>query len=418
MNAIFEQLHQALGTDSSALPWLDLSLRLGFILILAILVYLLATRFLLRFIESILEATDSAIAKVLVGQHIFRRLLHIFPALVIYQLAPTLLADWPSIAKFLRVISQLYLVLMCTLFFDALVNAALEIYRRYEVSKHIPIKSFAQVIKLIIYGIAVIICISIVLGRSPVQLIAGLGAMTAVLMLVFRDPILGLVAGLQLTSNRMVARGDWIEMPKYGVDGDVLDIALTTVKIKNFDNTVTTVPTQALINDSFKNWQAMQRSGGRRIKRAIYIDMNSIRFCDEDMLAHFDNIALLRDYLARKREELKDANSEVDPASLANGRRLTNIGTLRAYIEAYLRSRSDINTDLTFLIRQLKPGPNGLPIELYVFSSEKRWIQYEGIQADIFDHILAIIPEFGLRLFQEPSGHDFQAGIHQHSPLS
>ena len=228
-------------------------------------------------------------------------------------------------------------------------------------------------------------------------------------MLVFRDPILGLVAGLQLTSNRMVARGDWIEMPKYGVDGDVLDIALTTVKVRNFDNTVTTVPTQALINDSFKNWQAMQVSGGRRIKRAINIDLSSIRFCDDELLQRFAQIDLLKDYLTFKGEQLKEANGDLTTG--INSRRLTNIGTFRAYIEAYLRNHPEINTHLTFLIRQLKPTSAGLPLEIYVFSREKRWVHYEGIQSDIFDHILAVVPEFDLRVFQEPSGLDFRRGL-------
>ena len=246
MEKLFDLLHKVLGTSGEAIN-VDLALRLSVVLIAAVIVYFLATRFVLRFIKAILEKTENATAQVLVKQHIFRRLLHIFPALVIFELSPQVLLGWPTLTEFLRIVSLLYLVIMVTLFIDAVINAALEIYRRYEVSKHIPIKSFSQVLKLIVYFMAIVICISIILGRSPLQLIAGLGAMTAVLMLVFRDPILGLVAGLQLTSNRMVARGDWIEMPKYGVDGDVLDIALTTVKVKNFDNTITTIPTYSLI---------------------------------------------------------------------------------------------------------------------------------------------------------------------------
>ncbi len=409
MQSISDTIYATIGADSSLAPALDLGARVGIILLAATLVYLLATRFLLPFIESLLSKTENAIADVLVRQHIFRRLLHIFPALVIYELSAHLLAQWPASADALRIASQLYLVLMVTLFLDAVINAGLEIYRRYDISKHIPIKSFTQVLKLILYFLATVVCISILLGRSPVQLIAGLGAMTAVLMLVFRDPILGLVAGLQLTSNRMVARGDWIEMPKYGVDGDVLDIALTTVKVRNFDNTVTTVPTQALINDSFKNWQAMQVSGGRRIKRAINIDLSSIRFCDDELLQRFAQIDLLKDYLTFKGEQLKEANGDLTTG--INSRRLTNIGTFRAYIEAYLRNHPEINTHLTFLIRQLKPTSAGLPLEIYVFSREKRWVHYEGIQSDIFDHILAVVPEFDLRVFQEPSGLDFRRGL-------
>lgn len=409
MQSISDFIYSLVGADSSFAPLLDLSARVSLILTAAVLAYFLATRFLLRFIESLLSKTENAIADVLVRQHIFRRLLHIIPALVIFELATHLLSAWPTAANLVKIASQLYLVLMVTLFLDAVINAGLEIYRRYDISKHIPIKSFTQILKLFIYFLATVICISILLGKSPVQLIAGLGAMTAVLMLVFRDPILGLVAGLQLTSNRMVARGDWIEMPKYGVDGDVIDIALTTVKVRNFDNTITTVPTQALINDSFKNWQAMQVSGGRRIKRAINIDLSSIRFCDETMIENYKKIDLLKDYLSFKDDQLKAANADFTQG--INSRRLTNIGTFRAYIEAYLRSHPEINTHLTFLIRQLKPTSTGLPLEIYVFSREKRWIHYEGIQSDIFDHILAVVPEFDLRLYQEPSGLDFRKGL-------
>ncbi len=389
----------------------DMLLTVAGIVILAgacIIAYWIAVRFLLRFVESLLLKAGGERNKVLVEQHVFKRLAHIFPALLIFRLSGQLFEHASSIANFLVVSSQLYLILMIALFADSVVNALLNIYRTFELSKQVPVKSFAQVLKLLIYFVAILSAISIVLGKSPLTLLTGLGAMTAVLMLVFRDPILGLVAGLQLTSNKMVARGDWIEMPKYGVDGDVIDIALTTVKVKNFDNTITTVPTQALINDSFKNWQAMQQSGGRRIKRAVCIDLNSISFCDEAMIESFKQISLLNSYLTTKQRELEKHNVDIDSSSLANGRRLTNVGTFRAYVEAYLRNHPQINTNLTFLVRQLKPTAQGLPIEIYVFSRDKRWAVYESIQADIFDHILAVVPEFGLRVFQEPTGFDFR----------
>ena len=391
--------------------WLATAAGIAVLVVACLISYWIAVRFLLRFVESLLLKAGGERNQILVEQHVFKRLAHIFPALIIYSLSEQLFEHATSIANFLVVASQLYLILMIALFADAVINALLKIYRTFELSKQVPIKSFAQVIKLVIYFFAVLTSIALVLGQSPLTLLTGLGAMTAVLMLVFRDPILGLVAGLQLTSNRMVARGDWIEMPKYGVDGDVQEIALTTVKVKNFDNTVTTVPTQALINDSFKNWQAMQQSGGRRIKRAINIDLNSIRFCDQEMIERLKKISLLEGYIQEKEAELAKHNADLDLSSSANGRKLTNIGTLRAYIEAYLRDHPQINTSLTFLIRQLKPTAQGLPLEIYVFSKEKRWISYEGIQSDIFDHILAIVPEFGLRVFQEPSGYDFNQTV-------
>ena len=244
--------------------------------------------------------------------------------------------------------------------------------------------------------------ISLVIGQSPGLLIGGLGAMTAVLMLIFKDPILGFMGGIQLSANQMVQRGDWIEMPKYGADGDVLEVALTTVKVQNFDKTITTVPTYALISESFKNWRGMSESGGRRIKRAINIDMSSIRFCDDAMLERLSKIHYMADYLTEKRREIETwtATHEGEPATSLHPRRLTNIGTFRAYIVAYLRHHPKIHPQLTFLVRQLAPTVHGLPLEVYVFSTDQNWINYEGIQSNIFDHLLAVVPEFDLRVYQ------------------
>jgi miniconductance mechanosensitive channel len=237
--------------------------------------------------------------------------------------------------------------------------------------------------------------------------------MTAVVMLVFRDAILGFVAGIQLSANQMVSPGDWIEMPKYGADGDVLEVALTTVKVRNWDKTITTIPTYALISESFKNWRGMKESGGRRIKRAIHIDMHSIRFCDEPMLQRFSKIEFVSEHLARKRQEIAHWNADrgVDDSAPINGRRLTNIGTFRAYLIAYLRAHPMIHQEMTFLVRQLAPTPHGLPLEIYVFSRDQVWANYEGIQADIFDHVLAVAPEFDLRIFQTPTGGDVRAAL-------
>ena len=229
-------------------------------------------------------------------------------------------------------------------------------------------------------------------------------------MLLYRPAILGFVAGIQLAANKMVSVGDWIEMPKYGADGDVLEVALTTVKVQNWDKTITTIPTYALISESFKNWHGMTASGGRRIKRAVNVDMSSIRFCDVEMLERFEKIQYISEYIEGKKAELEAFNQSenVDHASLANGRRMTNIGTFRAYVEAYLRHHPMINMEMTFLVRQLAPTQYGLPIEIYVFSKDKVWANYEGIQSDIFDHILAVVPEFDLRVYQNPTGADFR----------
>jgi miniconductance mechanosensitive channel len=380
------------------------------ILLVAVIAHFIAKRIILRAVEGMIKRTTTNRDDILVRRKVFNPLVHLVPSLVIYTLTPLFIEGYDTFVSAVLTICYIYSVVMFTLFLDALLDAGLEIYRTFERSRHLPIKSFIQVIKIAIYFVAIISIISLIIGQSPLKLVAGLGAMTAVLMLVFKDPILGFVAGLQLSSNRMVARGDWIEMPKYSLDGDVIEIALTTVKVRNFDNTITTIPTQTLITDSFKNWRGMQQSGGRRIKRALNIDMSSVHFLNEDELTRLSKIALLKDYLDKKRDELAKDNdgADVDMNMLANGRRLTNVGTFRAYIQAYLNQRPDINKNLTFLVRQLKPGDNGLPIEIYVFSAEKRWIQYEGIQADIFFHIIAVAPEFGLRLFQNPTGADMR----------
>jgi miniconductance mechanosensitive channel len=248
----------------------------------------------------------------------------------------------------------------------------------------------------------------VLFGKNPGFFLGGLGAFTAVIMLIFKDSILGFVAGIQLTRNDMVRIGDWIEMPKYNADGDVIDVSLNTVKVQNWDKTIATIPTYVLMTDSFRNWRGMADSGGRRIKRALYIDMNSIKFCTEQMLDRFARFEFIRDYIDRKRKEVADYNVEnhVDDSQLVNGRRLTNVGTFRAYVEAYLRNHPKVHQDMTFLIRQLAPTEHGLPLEIYVFSNDQVWANYEAIQSDIFDHVLAVVPQFDLRVFQTPSGMD------------
>jgi len=303
-----------------------------------------------------------------------------------------------------------YMIVIGILVIDSLLDAFLEIYRTFEVAKEIPIRGFIQIVKLAVIFIGGIFVLSLVLSKTPFYFLSGLGALTAVLMLIFKDSILGFVAGIQLISNKMVARGDWIEMPKYDADGDVLDVSLTTVKVSNWDKTVTTIPTYALISESFKNWRGMQESGGRRIKRAVYIDMNSIKFCTDEMLTRFASIRFISEYIEKKRKEVSEHNKSlnIDNSDLVNGRHLTNIGSFRAYVISYLRNHPMINRDMTFLVRQLASADHGLPIEIYVFCKDKVWANYEAIQADIFDHILAIVPEFDLRVFQNPSGSDFR----------
>lgn len=285
-----------------------------------------------------------------------------------------------------------------------------QVYQRSEISKKRPIKGYLQGILIVLYLVGATSMIAVLIDRSPWMLFSGLGAMTAVLLLVFKDSLLSLVAGIQLTANDLIRVGDWIEMPQFNTDGDVIEIALHNVKVQNWDRTITVIPAHKFLENSFKNWRGMQESGGRRIKRSLFIDLNSVRFLNEEDVKNFSHIKLIEGYLRDKIEEIGRFNKGLDQASThvgANLRRLTNIGTFRAYVAHYLKSHPGIHQSLTFLIRHLEPGPEGLPLEIYVFTNNTDWAVYEGIQADIFDHLLAVLPEFGLRVFQKPSGRDF-----------
>jgi len=338
------------------------------------------------------------------------RMTLIVPALIIHLFIPAVLNGYAKAMAVARSALEIYFIVVIILVLDALINTLHDIYATLPVSREIPLKGFAQVLKIILFGAGLILVISAILGQSPIFLISGLGALTAVLMLIFKDPILGFTAGIQLTSNRMLKNGDWIEMPKYGANGDVLDVTLTTVKVQNWDNTITTIPTYALINDSFKNWRGMQESQGRRIMRSIYIDMNSIAFCTPEMLERFSLINDIADYMQRKFQEIEQHNTDLGEQAqyAANRRRLTNIGTFRAYAKAYLRNHPMINTDMTLMVRQLAPNQHGLPLEVYAFCRDKAWVNYEEVQADIFDHFLAIASEFDLKIYQYPTGNDIQ----------
>ncbi len=385
---------------------------LAALLVLAILFDLLAKRLLLRIVVALARRSQVSWDDVLVDQKVFRRLAQIAPALVILSgigLVPDLNDE---LVQLIRNVTSGYLVLMLTLSITAAISAANTIYETYPIARERPMKGVAQLLQIIIVVIGGVMVVAAVMDRSPLLLLSGLGAMTAILLLVFKDTIMGLVASVQLTANDMVRVGDWIEMPQYGADGDVIDVALHTVKIQNWDKTITTVPTHKLIAESFKNWRGMSASGGRRIKRSVHIDKNSIRFLSREEIQRFKGFALLTDYIHDKEQELADYNSGLSNAGAAsvNQRNLTNVGTFRAYILNYLRQHPDIHHDnMTLLVRQLPPGPEGLPIEIYCFTTTTGWVEYEDIQADIFDHLLAVAGEFGLRLFQKPAGTDLAA---------
>jgi miniconductance mechanosensitive channel len=374
------------------------------VLVLALVADLVAKRVLVRAVVGLTERTETQWDNVVAERRVFHRLAHLAPALVIYLGAPGVLDVGVTATTLVQAACLLYMIVVVVSVLDGALNALVDLIRVTRFGERLPLTTFAQVVKLVLYGLAGIAALSILMDESPALLFSGLGAMTAVLMLIFKDPILGFVGGIQLSANQMVRRGDWIEMPMYGADGDVLEVALTTVKVQNFDKTITTIPTYALISESFKNWRGMAESEGRRIKRAIHLDLNSIKFCDDALLTRLTRVPYMADYLAQKRQEIDTWNGGHDEGSstAVHPRRLTNIGTFRAYTVAYLRHRPDIHQEMTFLVRQLAPTPHGVPIEVYVFSRDQNWVNYEAIQSDIFDHLLAVLPEFDLRAYQIP----------------
>lgn len=370
------------------------------------LAYLFASRILLASLSKLFKHTVTHLDDILIEHGVFTRLAYVAPLLVIYLFADL----FGEYSQFIRQWLSVFLVIVIILIMNALLLAVHSIYRQTKYAKVLNIKSYLQVSKLILNILAAIVVISILIDRSPIYLLSGIGALTAVLLLVFKDTILSFVASIQIHSNNLFKIGDWLEVPQLGADGDVIDIALHTVKIQNWDKTISVIPSHKLIGSSFKNWRGMSESGGRRIKRAIYIDQTSIRFCDEAMLKKFMTFDLLAPYLESKMAEIDISNSDknINMQTLVNGRRLTNLGTFRAYVEAYLKNHAMIHQKLTFLVRQLAPCEKGLAIEVYVFTTVTDWVAYEAIQSDIFDHLLAVLTEFELQVFQNPTGKNFE----------
>lgn len=393
---------------------LGFSATLAALLILVLLSGWASRRFLTPLLEEAVARSTIKWDDTLVEHLFFKRLAYLVPAVAVYLACDLIYPpESPSGILFKR-IALIFFVIISVRVLDAFLNAAHDIYRTHGATKTKPIRGYIQAITIVAYIMAGIFIVAIATNQSPWGILTVFGGLTAVLILVFKDTLLGFVASIQLSANDMVRVGDWIEMPKYGADGDVIDVSINTIKVRNWDKTIATIPTYALVSDSFKNWRGMTESGGRRIKRALFLDMNSVTFCNEEMLTRFGKIELLKPYLNSKRAEITTYNNahRGDPGSPLNDRQQTNIGVFRAYIVAYLRSHPKIRQDMTFLVRHLEPTAQGLPMEIYVFSSEQAWADYEAIQADIFDHILAAVPEFGLRIFQFPSGHDLKGALH------
>ena len=374
------------------------------ILAFSLIVYLVTRYVVIKTISHFFKKTSTDLDDILVEKGLFNRLSYLPPLFIIYNLNEIV----PEFNFFNRVLLALIAFIVITSV-NAFLSAASEIYSKSRYAGRLNIKSYLQVLKLIVNLFGIIIIIATLSGKSPVYLLSGIGALTAVLMLIFKDTILSLVSSIQISSNDLFKVGDWVEAPHFGADGDVIDIALHTIKIQNWDKTISVIPTHKLVDSSFKNWKGMSDSGGRRIKRSIKIDMNSVKFCTDAMIDKYRKFNVLSDYIDKKTQEINKYNSDkkLSDDSIINGRSLTNIGTFRAYIESYLRQNNNIHDEMTFLVRQLSPQSDGLPIEIYVFSNDTNWVNYESIQSDIFDHLLAIMPEFDLKVFQNPTGNDF-----------
>lgn len=381
------------GVVSHSSHEIDNVIMLGFIFLIALAIDYICRYIFLNMFKRLAQKTRNQWDDLIVERKIINKLMHIIPAILVYVLLPFAFPpNEPSkILGVLQIACEIYIIIVSLRFINASLNVIHDIYNLKESLKNKPLKGFIQLLQVCVYSIGVILIISVLINKSPITLLTGIGASAAILMLVFKDTILGFVAGIQLSANNMLQQGDWITMEKYGANGTVIEVTLNAVKVRNFDNTITTIPPYALVSDAFQNWRGMAESPGRRIKRSINIDMKSICFCTPEMIGKFHSMPLLTDYIHEAKEK---------------GLQLTNIGVFRIYLVNYLNSKPEISKELTCMVRQLQPTEKGIPLELYCFSAIKEWVSYENIQSDVFDHVLAIIPEFGLRVFQNVSGYD------------
>ena len=386
-------------------PLLNSLSILGILAVLSLVAFWITEKIIIKLLTKMLQKTSTQMDDILIKHNVFKRLTYVVPALIFYNFAY-------AVPQFTIMIQRASLVLMAIaglMVINSFLNALNDIYKKTKYHERLDINSYLQITKLIINILGSVVIVGIIINKDTTLLLSGLGAMTAVVMLIFKDTILSLVASVQISSNDLFKVGDWVEAPQFGADGDVVDIGLHTVKIQNWDKTISVIPTHKLIDSTFKNWRGMSESGGRRIKRSLFIDINSISLCSSETLEEYKKFELISEYIDRKQKEVSEHNqaNNIDTSELINGRRLTNIGTFRAYIEAYLKNNSLIHKEMTFLVRQLDPTEKGLPMQIYVFSNDIDWVRYEGIQSSIFDHLLAVVPEFGLRIFQNPTGKDF-----------
>lgn len=403
--SFIENLLSKVGLNENVTTYISEAISLITLIVITLVLYHAVLFVIRKTIYIFIEKSESKRDDILIKNKVFNRLCLLVPAYLIRFNIEAAVPSFPALSSTIILFTKIYEVFIYSRVIDAILSTLNDIYDTYEISKSKPIKGFIQVLKTIIYIVCVLLIIAILTNKELSNILIGLGTLSAVLMLVFKDPILGFVGGLQLTINDMLRIGDWIVMEKSKADGEVLEIGLTTVKVQNWDMTITTIPTYSLISDSFTNWRGMVNSGGRRIARSFVIDIDTVKFCTPEMLERFKKYQLVSQYVIDKEKEIEEYNkaNNIDDSNLVNGRRQTNLGIFRAYLNSYLANCPYINKDMTFMVRQLSPTETGVPIQIYAFSSNKAWVSYENIQSDIFDHVFAVVTMFDLKIYQKPS---------------
>jgi len=402
-------LMDKLGVNEQIALYLKFSVLIFLLLVFSFAAWYIAKRVIAASLNKIFLRTKVTWDDELVEQGVFNKFAHIAPAIVVNFGAPYVFGDFPELIPSIILATDIYIIAIIVWSINSVVSSLVSIFSKVDILKDKPLTSYSQLIKIIVFLIGFVLVFSLLLGQSPLAFLGAMGAATAVILLIFKDAILGFVASIQMSVYDMIRVGDWVSMPKYDADGDVIAINLTTVMVQNWDKTITTIPAHAFLADSFKNWRGMSDSGGRRIKRAIHIKISSIRFCDEELINRFKKFHLVKEYIEKRENEINQYNQEhhVDQSELINGRRMTNIGVFRNYTLNYLAANPKLNQKMTLMVRQLDPTEKGLPVEIYCFSADKAWVNYEGIISDIFDHLLAAIPAFDLEVFEAPTGKDF-----------
>tara|TARA_R110002049_G_scaffold306731_1_gene505701 strand:+ start:270 stop:1529 length:1260 start_codon:yes stop_codon:yes gene_type:complete len=406
----FTELFLKLGLSEDASYWLNLIILGLIVVILCMIADRLARITMVRIITTLARKSKTEWDDILVEKKFFAAVAHLAPVLLIEVLVPIFFKGFPTFVDYVIRANDVYLIAVVLIMVNRFLNATQKILSRMDLLKDKPLESYFQLAKIVIGIIAGVLILSVLVSKSPIYFFSAFGAMTAVILFVFKDTILGFIASIQLSANDMIRVGDWVQMDKYGADGDVLEINLTTVKVKNWDKTISTVPTYSFISDSFKNWRGMQETGARRIARSVFINISSVKFATPEMIERFKNIHIINKYVEDKQAEIAAYNKEheIDTTHVSNGRRMTNLGTFRAYAKRYLERHPKVDKSLTIMVRQLEPNEKGVPVQIYCFCNDIAWENYEAVQSDIMDHLLSVVPQFDLQVFQNPSGSDFR----------